>query len=82
MKRISVTILTLLSLSSAALAQGWSNTDPVSQQDIARADRVSMHHDPSSHYVRNANDCGMELSRAVWGPNEVLLGYACYSNSN
>ena len=82
MKRTCVAIVTLLSLSSAALAQGASNAVPVSRQEIARAASASMSLYPASHYVRNANNCGMEMSRAVWSPNQVLLGYACYSNPN
>ncbi len=79
MNRTCIAIVALLSLTSAALAQGETQ---VSRQEIARAAEASMSHDPASHYVRNANNCGADMSRAVWGPNEVLLGYACYSNSN
>jgi hypothetical protein len=48
MKRTCVTILSLLSLSSAAFAQGQTNTVPVSRQDIARAGEASMSHDAAS----------------------------------
>lgn len=80
MNRTCLAIVALLSLSSAALAYGGAT--PVSRQEIARAAEATMSHDPASHYVRNANNCGVEMSRAVWGPNGALLGYACYSNSN
>ena len=79
MNRNCVAIVSFLSL-SPALADGGPN--PVSLEEIARADEASMHHDPASRYVRNANNCGVEMARAVWGPNQAFLGYACYSNSN
>ena len=72
MTRTLIAIVALLSLSSAALAYGGAPT-PVSRQEVARADAASMHHDPADHYARNANNCGMEMSRAVWGPNGALL---------
>jgi hypothetical protein len=81
MNRTIVAIVTLLSLSSAALADG-ATPNWGSRQDIARAAEASMSHDPADLYVRNANNCGSEMARAVWGPSEVLLGYACYRNSN
>jgi hypothetical protein len=80
MTRTLIAIVALLSLSSAALAYGGPPT--VSRQEIARAEAATMHHDPADRYVRNANNCGMELSRAVSGPSGAPLGYACYSNSN
>lgn len=80
MNRTLIAIVALLSLSSAALAYGGAA--PASRQEIARAGEATMHHDPADYYVRNANNCGMELSRAVLGPNGAPLGYACYSNSN
>ncbi len=81
MNRTLIAIVALLSLSSAALAYGGVPT-PTSRQEIARADAATMHHDPADRYARNANNCGMELSRTVLAPNGALLGYACYSNSN
>ncbi len=80
MNRTLIAIVALLSLSSAALAYGGAPT--VSRQEIARVDAATMHHDPADRYARNANNCGMELSRAILSPNGALLGYACYSNSN
>jgi hypothetical protein len=82
MKRTCVAILALLSLSSAALAQGWTNAAPVSRQAFAQAVQTALSHDPTGRYVRNANNCGMELQEPIWGPNDVLLGYSCYRNSN
>ena len=81
MNRTCVAIVTLLALSPAALGQGRT-PNRVSRQAIARAAGATMSLYPASHYVRNANNCGMEMSRPVWGRNHVLLGYACYSNSN
>ncbi len=81
MNRTCLAIVALLSLSSAALAYNGA-PNPVSRQEIARVAEASMSRNLASHYVRNANNCGGEMSRAVWGQSGTLLGYACYSNSN
>ncbi len=78
MSRMFIAVLALLSVSSAAFAQ----SAPTLRQEIADAAARSMSLHPADNYVRNANRCGMELSRAVWGQNGTLLGYACYRNSN
>jgi hypothetical protein len=81
MNRTCVAIVALLALSPAAFAQGHT-PDPVSRQAIARAAGARMSLYPASRYVRRANNCGMQMSRPVWGRHGVLLGYACYSDSN
>ncbi|HEY1944930.1 MAG TPA: hypothetical protein VGH40_22680 [Roseiarcus sp.] len=81
MKSSCVALCALMLLSGAAMAQGWSPY-LVSRQDIAWADRASPSLYPADRYVRNANNCGSELVRAVWGRYGELLGYACYSNPN
>ncbi len=81
MKRTCVAICALVSLYSEAMAQNWPPY-PVSRQGIAWADRPSSSLNPADRYVRNANNCGQELVRAVWGRYGELLGYACYRNSN
>jgi hypothetical protein len=81
MNRTTIAIVTLLSLSSAALAYG-ATPNPASRQEIARAGDAVMSLYPASRYIRNANNCGADKARAAWGPNEILLGYGCYSNSN
>lgn len=77
-----IAVLGLLSVSSAALAQSATYSAPPTSQDIADAAARTLSLHPADKYVRNANSCGMELSRAVWGPNGTLLGYACFRNSN
>ena len=82
MKRTCIAIATLLSLSSAAFAQGWNSPAPVSRHHIARAANRSMSLFPADRYVRHANNCGGETARAVWSRHNALLGYACYSDPN
>lgn len=80
MKNIGIAAIALLSFSSAALAQQASSA-PVSLAEVAAADtEASTQY--ADHYVYNANECGMELSRAVWGKNGAILGYACFNNPN
>ena len=67
--------------SSAALAQSAPTYPPASFKDIARYDNEKSTLYPM-RYVRNANNCGPDLSRAVFGPNGAILGYACYRNPN
>ena len=81
MKRICIGLVVLLSASSAVLAEGDAAYAQASFRDIARYDTESMTLYPM-RYVRNANNCGPDLSRAVFGPNGVVLGYACYRNPN
>jgi hypothetical protein len=81
MKRTCVAIVALTSLSGAAMAQS-APPYPVSRQEIARAAEVSPSLNPANRYVRNANNCGPDLVRAVWGWHGELLGYACYNNPN
>jgi hypothetical protein len=82
MNRIFVAVFAVMSVSSAAFAQSAINPPPISHAEIERAAAASMSLYPADHYVRNANNCGPEMARAVWGPNGTLLGYACYSNPN
>ncbi len=83
MKRICIAIVALLSVSSAAFAQYASYPAQTSRRAaIAHAASGRMWTNPADSYVGNANSCGMELSRPVWGPNGGLAGYACYRNSN
>ncbi|HEY1944932.1 MAG TPA: hypothetical protein VGH40_22690 [Roseiarcus sp.] len=82
MKRMIIAGFALLSISSAAFAQTAPYSRSIAHQQIAQAAASTMSLHPSDHYVRNANNCGMELSRAVWGPNGTLLGYGCYRDSN
>jgi hypothetical protein len=79
MKCSAVAIVALASLSSTAWAQSATSSW---RQEIERADEATMPHDMARGYVRNANSCAPDLARAVWGPKQVLLGYACYENSN
>jgi hypothetical protein len=80
MNRISIAAIALLSVSSAAWAQ-QANSAPASLDEIARADtEASTQY--ADRYVYNANECGMEMSRAVWGKNGAILGYACFNNPN
>ncbi|HEY1941764.1 MAG TPA: hypothetical protein VGH40_06535 [Roseiarcus sp.] len=81
MNSTCVAIVSLLALSAAALGQERP-PNRVSRHVIARAAGATMSLYPANHYVRNANNCGMETSRPVWGRHHVLLGYACYSNPN
>ncbi len=81
MKRICIGLVVLISASSAALAQGDGAHARPSFRDIARYDNEVSTLYPM-RYVRNANNCGPDLSRAVFGPNGVILGYACYRNPN
>jgi 8-oxo-dGTP pyrophosphatase MutT (NUDIX family) len=75
MIRTGIFALALSSLSSAAFAQTAARW-----QDVLFFKWVS---EPrATRYVLNANNCGPELSRPVWGPYGELLGYACYMNSN
>ncbi len=78
MSRMWIAVLALLSVSSAALAQSAIYSAPITRRAIARADARTMSLHPPDGYVGNANNCGMELSRPVWGPNETPLGYACF----
>jgi hypothetical protein len=82
MKYSCVAIVALLSLSSAAWAETGTNPPPASRQAIAQADALGMSNNPATGYRRNANNCAPDLARAVWGPREALLGYACYDNPN
>ncbi len=82
MNRMCIAVFAVMSVSSAALAQSAVNPPQVSHGEIERAAAMSMSLYPADHYVRNANNCGPEMARAVWGPNGALLGYACYSNPN
>jgi hypothetical protein len=79
MKRICIGLVVLLSASYAALAQ--SGAAQAGFRDIARYDNEAATLYPM-RYVRNANNCGPDLSRAVFGPNGAILGYACYRNPN
>lgn len=79
MKRICIGAVALLSAHPAALA-GANHAGP-SFRDIARYDTELVTLYPF-RYVRNPNNCGPDLSRAVWCPNGVILGYACYRDSN
>lgn len=80
MKRLYIAAIALLPVSAAALAQDAANAQ-VSLEEIARADTEAVTQYPS-RYVYNANQCGMELSRAIWGKNGAIIGYACFSNPN
>jgi hypothetical protein len=66
MKRTCVAILALLSLSSAALAQGEANAIPVSRQDIARAVEPSMSHDPASPTLLQLGAVSPASNRHSW----------------
>ena len=81
MKRIPIGLFVLLSASAAALAQYPAPYGQASFRDIARYDNEKSTLYPD-RYVRNANNCGPELSRAVFGPRGEILGYACYRNPN
>lgn len=81
MKRTCFAICALMSLSGTAIAQSWPPY-PVSREEIAIADGTWSSLNPADRYVRNANNCGQELVRAVWGRYGELLGYACYRNPN
>ncbi len=81
MKWISISLFFLLSASSAALAQSPAPHGPPAFRDIARYDNEKSTLYPD-RYVRNANNCAPELSRAIFGPNGAILGYACYRNPN
>ncbi|MBV8662506.1 MAG: hypothetical protein JO107_05340, partial [Hyphomicrobiales bacterium] len=48
---------------------------------LARADTESATQ-YADRYVYNANECGMESSRAIWSKNGRVLGYACFNNPN
>ncbi len=79
MKLISIAALATLSCSAAALAQ-QANVE-VSLEDVARADTENSTQ-YADRYVYNSNECGMESSRAIWGKNGGILGYACFNNPN
>jgi hypothetical protein len=80
MKQVYLAAIALLTVTSAALAQDTASAQ-VSLDDVARADtEASTQY--ADRYVFNANACGMELSRAVWGKNAAILGYACFNNPN
>jgi hypothetical protein len=82
MKHATVAVVALVSLSSAACTQtGSAQTGTDSwRAEIESAD--SGESPAATDYVRNANDCAPTQSRAVWGPHQVFLGYACYTNPN
>ena len=82
MKRMCIPAFALMSVSSAAFAESAGNPSPISHAEVDRAAAATMSLYPADHYVRNANNCGPEVARAVWGSNGALLGYACYSNPN
>ncbi len=80
MKNTGIAAIVLLSVSSGALAQQASSA-PASLDELARADtEASTAY--ADRYVYNANECGMELSRAIWGKNGAILGYACFNDPN
>ena len=79
MKLIAVAALAALSYSAAASAQ-QANSE-VSLDELARADTESATQ-YADRYVYNANECGMESSRAIWSKNGRVLGYACFNNPN
>ena len=81
MKRVSIAAFTLLLVSSASFAQ-TAVQPPISHRAIQRAALRKSYLHPADRYVRNANNCGGELSRVVWGRNGSILGYGCYRDSN
>jgi hypothetical protein len=81
MKYSTLAVATLVSLLSAASSATWAQA-PASawRQEIARVDNATMPRQLATRYVKNANNCAPDQSRAVWGSGQVLLGYACYNS--
>lgn len=82
MKYSIAAVVALMSLSSAAWARTEVGSWQPNREEIAQAANATMSHDPATLYVRNANSCAGDQARAVWGSQQVLLGYACYDNPN
>jgi hypothetical protein len=78
MKYVAISAIALLSLSSAA----WAQSAPTSPPPSLAPAQTSMSLQPGDRFVRNANECAGEDSRAAWGRNGALIGYSCYENPN
>jgi hypothetical protein len=81
MKAFTLAIAALVSLEAAGCSSAaWAQTRTRSwRQEIERADDATTPRNLATRYVRNANACAPDQSRAVWGRGQVLLGYACYN---
>jgi hypothetical protein len=80
MKQIQTTIIAILSLTSAAIAQDKSGprTAIYRGQFSAIAEDRSAALDKTTH---NANDCASDRAEPVWSDSSALLGYACVALS-
>jgi hypothetical protein len=83
MKLLSLTICGLVCLSAAAWAQNGPGQaySTSSWRAQAHASEWAGSGAPSKIF-RNANECAPGWGRAVWGPNDALLGYSCFNNAN
>ncbi len=81
MKKLSLAMITLLALSSAAFAQGG----PHLQGGLAQAKIsdliVGLGPTHSSHLVQNSAECAPSMGDPIWGPNGQLAGFSCYESA-
>ena len=79
MKRLPLTLLALLCLSSAAYAQSDARLAAAASSDNRQYSAIaSIEQATSDRNIGNANDCAPDRARPVWGANSALLGYSCY----
>ena len=85
MKRLQLTIATLLTVSSATYAQSETSRLALDLIGSGLDRRLSARlAEPGAldRIVRNANECAPDRAEPVWGAEAALLGYACTHNEN
>jgi hypothetical protein len=80
MRQVCLSVLAVLSLASAACAQG--DVRPASS-DAGRYPAVTSYGlPPLGRVVHNANDCPPGRAEALWGAGAMPAGYACSDSAN
>jgi hypothetical protein len=74
MKHLQFAVLTILCLSTSAMAQGRS---PQWRAQLNGFDDYTQ-----GGLVRDANQCAPTYAQPVWGPNSTLEGYSCSNYAN
>ena len=73
MSRLSLVILSVLALTSAALAQGAAYNSPPVTAINPYADAVD-----TTYLVPHRADCEPDAADPVWGPGQQLAGFSCF----
>jgi len=81
MKKLRLTILTLICLSSAACAEGGTRLVGASQGGGQYSAIMSTAPGASDRVIRNANNCPPDVAEAVWSAGSALVGYRCVTPS-